>query len=176
MIVRYIAVGILFILALTLQETWMPAIAIGGAQPDLLLYFVVFIGIFKKPVWGLGAGAVVGIIADLLIGKYIGLHILSYMITGYLVAYFGGQFYKDNYIIPAATVFAGGCVAGFCYVFFSQFIALDLPFWYSLWHLVLPNAIYSAVVAPLIYIPVYMFFVDRNAVMKKDKTKDSLGL
>lgn len=174
MIGRYLAIVGLFILALTLQETWMPAIAIGGAQPDLLLYFIVFIGIFKKPSWGLGAGFVVGLIEDLLIGKYIGLHILSGMITGYLVAYFGGQFYKENYIIPIATVFAGAIISGFSYVFFSQFVSLGLPFWYSLWHLVLPNAIYSAALAPLIYIPVYMFFVDRNAMMKKEKPKESL--
>ena len=40
---RYVALVILFILALVLQETWIPAIAISNVRPDLLLYFVVFI-------------------------------------------------------------------------------------------------------------------------------------
>jgi len=166
---RYIPLIILFILALVLQETWVPAIAIGGVQPDLLLYFVVFIAIFKKPHEAAIAGAIIGLIDDLLIGKYLGLHMLSYMITGYLVAYFGGRFYKENYIIPLATVFAGGIVSGFCYLFFSQLISLNLPFWYSLWRLVLPGAIYSALIAPVIYVPVYMFFVDRNSMVKREK-------
>ena len=66
--VRKIVYVLLLILAVVLQETWIPLWAVAGATPDLLILFVVFTGLISGPMAGLLAGAGVGLLLDLLTG------------------------------------------------------------------------------------------------------------
>lgn len=151
---------LLLILALALQDTWLPKIAVFGAKPDFLLFFVVFTSIFYKPRLALLIGAAIGLCEDILLGRYIGFNLICFAITGYLISYLGIKFYKDNYLIPIISILAGTFVAGFSGIIVSYLIGLDLPFWRTLLTGILPDSIYNSILAPIIYIPVYLFFIE----------------
>lgn len=156
---KKIVYALLLLLALALQDTWVPEFAVFGATPDLLLFFVIFTGLLKTPVWGLGAGLLIGLAEDLLSGKYIGLNVLAKGLTGFVIPYLCAKFYKENYLIPLFAVFTGTLTAGAAYIVFSWFTGLDLPLWQTMWSVFLPRSLYNSALTPFIYVAVYLYFI-----------------
>ncbi|GEM_PF-3526526 len=149
----------LFIFALIWQDTLIPKMAINGIMPDLLTYFVVFIALYLQPVPAMAVGAGIGLIEGLFIGKYIGLSLLAKAAMAFVACYIGSKFYKENYLLPLIVVFIASLVAGFVYILFSYVTGLNLPFLYSLFCIVLPQSIYTAIPSPLIFLLVYLVFI-----------------
>lgn len=161
--VRKIVYVLLLILAVVLQETWIPLWAVAGATPDLLILFVVFTGLISGPMAGLLAGAGVGLLLDLLSGKYIGLSVLSMAAAGIATPLVCTHFYyKQKYIVPMVSVLFATVVEGFLYCLFSKFTSLSLPIFSTLFHFFLPRALYNMVLTPLLYWWAYRFFVEKN--------------
>jgi rod shape-determining protein MreD len=163
---RQITVVILFFVALVLNETLMPAIAIGGVSPNLLIYFVVFTALFRNPAVAAFTAAAIGLCDDLLIGRYIGLSILSYAFTGYFTAYFRNRFYQENLLMPIIFVFGGSLLAGSLYMVFSQLMPLALPPGTTFVFNVLPQALYDAALTWAVYIPM-QFFLQRDQARRE---------
>jgi rod shape-determining protein MreD len=157
--IKKVVYAILLILAFALQETWVPLLAFKGAVPDLTLFFVIFTGLLKTPLWGLGAGVLIGFIQDLLSGKYIGLNILAKGAAGFIVPYFCLKFYKDNYLIPLISVLAGTLIYGAVYIVGANIVGLRLPFLPSIWQIYLPKSLFNVILTPFLYVGVYLYFI-----------------
>ncbi len=149
----------LFIVAVIWQNTLIHKIAINGIVPDLLAYFVVFTALYMRPIPAMAVGAGIGLIEGLFIGKYIGLFLLAKAAMALMASYIGSKFYKENYLLPMIAVFLASLGSGFVYILFSYLVGLNLPFLYSFFCIVLPRSIYIAIPAPLIFLFVYLVFV-----------------
>ncbi len=160
---KKIVYALLLILALALQEAWVPLWSFMGATPDLLLFFVIFTGLLKTPFWGLGAGLAIGLLEDLLSGKYIGLNVLAKGFTGFIIPYVCTKFYKDNYLIPLFAIFFGTLSCGLIYIIFSWLSGLNLPLWQTLWGVFIPRGLYNMVLTPFIYVAVYLYFIQYSS-------------
>ena len=160
MTIKKIVYVILLIFALALQDTWVPKIAVFGVEPYLLIFFVIFSAMFFNPLKACFIGAAIGLVEDLLIGRFIGINLMSMALVGYLISFIGSKFYKDNYLIPIVSVFGGTVLFGFTYIIISHFCGLNLPFFHTLFKVYFPQAIYNAILSTLIYVPVYLFFIE----------------
>lgn len=158
---------ILVVLAFTLQDTWVPLWSVRGAMPDLLMFFVVFTGLLKGPLWGLVTGIVLGLIQDLLSGKYLGLNILAKGVTGFTVPLICAKFYKDNYLIPLLAIVAGTLISGLVFIICGNIAGLELPFMATLWDVYLPQCIFNCVLTPFIYVAVYLYFIQYESAKEQ---------
>lgn len=141
-----------------LSETWLPHIRICEVQPDLLLLYIVFLGILEGPVYGGVAGGILGFISDMMIGQYIGLGMLGRILAGMVAGYLGEKFYRDNYWIPiAATVLAVVITEG-VFWFGANLLGWQLSLWaYTLPYMLIAS-LYNGILAPFLYVLFYFCY------------------
>jgi len=152
---------VLVLITFVLQQTLAAEIAIFDIAPNFLLYIVVFSAFYYPPAQAALIGGAVGLLYDLIQGKYIGLEMLSLAAVALCVAFWSKKFYKDNYLIPIIAVFLATVGYGVLFLLFGRLALWYLPFWSSLFFAVLPQAIYNSVLAPLFYLPVFLFFLKK---------------
>ena len=163
----------LFLIAFSiviLSETWLPHIRICGVQPDLLLIYIVFLGVLEGPVYGGVAGGVLGFVSDMLIGQYIGLGLLGRVLAGMVGGYLGEKFYRDNYWIPVVATMLAVVITESVFWFGANLLGWQLSLWeYTLPYMVVA-AIYNGILAPFLYILFY--FCYENGWLKKSDVVD----
>ena len=159
---RLLLLALVFLLAIILRDTWLSAIAVWGVVPDILIYFPVFIGMYSDVVNAAIYGAAVGLIEDLLSGKYIGLSVLARTAAAVLAAFLGNKLYKENIYNPPFIVLCCSAFFGLIYILLSYLVGLNLPLSLFVFE-VLPQALYTALCTPLIAIPLFLILGrDRN--------------
>lgn len=93
--------GIYLVLAAILQVTLIDGLSVFGAAPNLFLIIVVIIGFMCGRIQGMFTGIVFGFVFDILVGRFLGLNMLCFMIIGYLSAMASDRFY----VAPSLYVF-----------------------------------------------------------------------
>lgn len=136
--------GAWLILSVILQATLLSAIAIFGISPNIFLVSVVLIGFLCGRYQGMICGMVFGFCYDILVGRFIGVSMLEFMLIGYFSAVFSDKYYKEPpmYVL-SVIVLCASCIAGiFC--FFINTLFYDAGLIYSCFRIVLPESVYSA--------------------------------
>ena len=160
-----IALIIILLFVLAIQDAWMPFHAIRGVMPCLPLIYVVFIALFKGERYGLYFGAIVGLLMDLSVGKYLGLNLLAMTLTGFSVGRVMQNFYKANVFIPMGSV-ALACVIYYpCYLFLGVFAGTGVPFWKNIISYVPFATIYNTLLGIIFYVLTYLIF---ERILKKN--------
>ncbi|MDI3269836.1 MAG: rod shape-determining protein MreD [Bacillota bacterium] len=88
-------------------------------SPDWVLAVVTLAAIKSGPYYGLGAGAALGFLLDLLSGRWLGLRVLAYAPAAYLVGLWTGSFHERHRL---AGFLAGIFTAGFSFLVQSFWI------------------------------------------------------
>lgn len=126
---RLLVWGLLLIIALILQATLVPLIAVQGIRPDLLLLAVVSSGLLLGKEQGVGIGFFAGLLQDLASGNIFGLNVLSKMTTGYVAGLLERKVFKENILLPVLAIvvatFFNGAITIFLMLVFGH--KLDLP-------------------------------------------------
>lgn len=143
---------IVFVL-LALQTSFLPLLAWEGISPDLMLAFVILVGFYVAPREGLIWGIVVGIARDLLFGKFVGLFILVYAVSGYAAGYFSRQVYRSGVLMPAFTLFWASLLAHSLVLFFVSLVMGYAAFLDGLLNVVLPLAVFNLFLFPVLNRP-----------------------
>ncbi|MDD4798998.1 MAG: rod shape-determining protein MreD [Clostridia bacterium] len=154
---------ILVLITFVLQQTLAAEIAVFNIAPNFLLFIVVFSSFYFPSLKAAAIGGSIGLFYDLIQGKYLGLETLSLAAVAFVVSLWSRRFYKDNYLIPIIAVFLATIGYGALFLLLSRLAGLYLPFWSSLIFFVFPQAVYNAVLAPLFYLPVFIFFLRQTA-------------
>ena len=79
-----------------LQANFFNWFTISGVMPNILVIFVLFIGLFSNRITGVVYGVVIGGILDLVIGMQIGINAFGLGVIGFLAATFDKNFSKDS--------------------------------------------------------------------------------
>ena len=159
---KNVLLGVLLFLGLILQETWMYRLRIGSVQPDLLLIFVVFYALFYGGEQGARMGLIVGLSKDLFLGHHIGLYAICLLITGWVVGLFSSKFYEENYVIAGFAAGIASLLANYLHWFGLNLLGNGLPFWAALTGIFFPAMIYNLVVAIILYVPLFLFYTNRQ--------------
>ncbi|GAB6158221.1 rod shape-determining protein MreD [Desulfotomaculum varum] len=148
---RNVVFLLLILIALLLQSTIFTFFQMAGIKPDLVLMLVVFNSFLRGSREGAFLGFVAGLAEDVFSGSYIGLNALTKMLAGYLVGLAEARFYKESVIIVSLVTFMVAIINQLaCYALLFYLDIAVAPF-FALAQVMLPAAVYTALLAPLTY-------------------------
>lgn len=106
---RRISFLLLGLLTYLIQAQLFPVIFVRGWQPDLFFVWVVLIAFIKGKKKGLIVAFMAGIVQDIILGNFFGLHLVPYVIVAYLSAKYGQkediyQWYRAVGLVVIMTV------------------------------------------------------------------------
>lgn len=97
----------LFIVIITLIEsTLLFFISIKGMRPDLMLIFVIFVGLYSDWSEALEAGIVGGLLKGAMGIGSIGMSLVLFGLAGLFSAYLKNKVYRDNFLTQIILAFA----------------------------------------------------------------------
>ncbi|MCL6451582.1 MAG: rod shape-determining protein MreD, partial [Acetobacteraceae bacterium] len=149
----------LVVLAVVLEQGVLPFVAWRGVKPDLTLILAVLAGLVFGSRAGATVGACAGLLQDLHLGRYLGLAATGHMAAGFLAGLAERRLFKENLWVPLlagglATVVNEGVT-----LLLLRLVGTRLAFGPALVRVVLPSALYNALLTPVLYWP----FVRLNA-------------
>jgi rod shape-determining protein MreD len=111
----WIIYTVTIIFMLLLQTSFFPQFALLRIKPDIVLLFVLSIGLLKGYREGVIAGAVAGVAAGLISWNIWGFYILCYCLAGFAGGVILEKLEPDNFLVP---LFSGACTsAAFALIF-----------------------------------------------------------
>ncbi len=155
---------LIFFLIYFLQANLFSTFTIAGIKPNLLVIYVLFIGLFANQFIGISFGVAIGLILDFLYGKTIGISAVMFCVIGYLGSYFDKNFSKENkltiiFMVAGATfIYELGT-----YFLNSVILKFDREFLYFT-KIVLIEMLYNVLLAIILYplIQKAGYIIDRN--------------
>lgn len=139
-------------------------LTIAGVKPNLLVIYILCIGLFANAYVGLGMGVFFGLLLDLLFGKVVGISAILFCIIGYLGSYFDKNFSKENKITIILMVIGSTIIFELGSYFISSIVidfdAEYLVFFKKLILEILYNSLLVIIFYPLIQKIGY--WIDRN--------------
>jgi rod shape-determining protein MreD len=157
--VRYWVLTGLLLLAFLIQSVVADYLAIGGVHPDFLLVLVISYGLLFGWQIGLGAGALGGLLIDLMSGRVIGLHVLSLGVVGLLTGLVEERVFKDNFLLAPTAGWLGSILSHTMALFFHWLFGWEVDLFESFRTVILPAALYDMALAWLIYGQIYKYYL-----------------
>jgi rod shape-determining protein MreD len=138
-------------LLIAVQATLVNLVTIGPAVPDLLLIWIVYIGITTGQLRGTLFGFFIGLLLDTIGGGMLGLSALTKTLAGF----FAGYFYDENRTEQTLSTWKFVIIAGIIsllhnaiyFVIFLQ--GTSISWWRSLSLHGIPSALYTIILAIL---------------------------
>lgn len=137
------------VLLIVLEITVSPFVATQGARPDLVCAFVVIAGMLLGWKDAAVVGLVTGFVEDACSGQFLGLFMLTRAVVGMGAGLSYAKLFQDRIVVPVAMVFLGGIVTGLLEGFLLSSFGVPLEFSLAGLRIVLAQAVYSAVLAPV---------------------------
>ena len=92
---------ILFFLGLfALQFSFLPLISVYGIVPDLLLLATVSYAFLRGSAWGALIGFSLGLVQDLSVGSFFGLHAFTLTLIGLFFGRFSDRVFQEQFFLP----------------------------------------------------------------------------
>jgi len=146
----WVIAGIL-LASLTVQSTIFPFLEIAGVKPDTLMMLVVSFALLAGNPTGLAVGFFGGLIQDILYGGALGYNAIMYMLVGYLLGFVYERLYIGKVILPVFFVFCSIIFRGLLMMVYHFFMRSDIRFYQGFAVVIIPEAIYSAILMPLLH-------------------------
>lgn len=113
-----IAFILIFLFIYILQSNFFSWFTIAGVKPNLIIIFVLFIGLYTNRIYGLTFGIIFGLLLDIFIGKKIGLSSIILGGVGLIGGILDKNFSKDSKI----TIIGMVVVTTFLYELISYIV------------------------------------------------------
>lgn len=156
---RYWVLTGILVVTFLVQSSVSTYLSIGGITPDLLLAVVITYGLLFGWEVGMGAGVIGGLLVDLIAGRFIGLHVLSYGLVGLLGGLVEGRVFKDNILLAPVGGLAGSILNQAVVVFCFWLYGLEVAPLGAVRSTLLPAALYDMVLAVLVYMRTYKYYL-----------------
>jgi len=141
------------------QAAIVPHMAVMGAKPDVILIIAVLYGFMYGPAIGSIAGFAGGLLSDLLIGSNVGLGLLSKSIVGFFAGLVQRTIFVENILLPMLAIFVATGLNELIYVSFMFLLGETIPIKLLITKIILPSAIYNALLTPFVYAAAHRFMV-----------------
>lgn len=148
---RVLVIALVIILNLVFQTTFLQYIRIRGVIPNTSVILIASYALLRGRNEGAVAGLFAGVLHDIFFGASFGYYSFLGLATGYICGIFHQNFYRENYMLP----FFVCTLATIIYetlIYLSEFLLNgNLSFFYSLFNIILPEAVYTAAFSLFIY-------------------------
>lgn len=151
---------LILIIGLILQVTLFSLYTPWGIEPDLILVLIVTLSILDGPKTGLLLGIIGGMLQDIFLGDFISINTIIKAPLGFLSGFMEGQFFKGNYLLAPAITFLASIVYYFMTIVLSEELMFRVNYWLTFKEIILPSAVYNAVLALIFYFIFYRLFYD----------------
>lgn len=143
---------IIFILGcFILQCSVFRSIAFARIIPNLMIVLTSSFGFMRGEKEGLLIGFICGFLNDIFFGDFLGFYALLLMYIGFLNGKFSRIFYPEDIKLPMALIITSDLSYGLiCYILMFM-LRGRLQFSYYFTHIILPEALYTAVVTLFLY-------------------------
>lgn len=148
---RKIVIAIIIIICFLLQSTLFQTISFSSISPNLLIVVTAAFGFMRGKKEGLFVGFFCGIIMDIFFGSVLGFNALVYMLIGFSNGVFKKIFYPEDVKLPIGLIAASDILCNLV-TYFVQFLSRGrFEFGYYLIHIILPELVYTLILAVVIY-------------------------
>ena len=148
---RKIVLAITIIVCFLLQCTVFKALSIASISPNLLIVVVASFGFMRGKKEGLFVGFFAGLLIDVMFGSIVGFYALIYMYIGYVNGFFKRIFFPDEIKLPLGLIAASDFLCNLLVYFTLFWFRGRFSFGYYLIHTILPELVYTMIVAVLLY-------------------------
>lgn len=160
---------IIIIVNFLLQTTIFENFIIFDTKPNLLLIFVVSFSFLRGDTEGAIIGFFTGLLIDMFFSRFLGLNAFIYMMVGFMTGNISAEFYKDNILICFLLVLVFNFMFGIIYFILTAFFLGYPNLLFFLWDIIIPEALYSSVIAFFIYKPYYIINTYIEKYNRKNK-------
>ena len=123
-----------------------------GIRPDVTLALVVSLGVLLGSGPAAITGFIMGLVADILFNKIVGLSALAYMLSGFAAGLLYRKFFADNLIIPTVVSVVCFFVKEHIFLFASLLAGARPPYFMTLLTYVLPSLLLTGGVCFLLHL------------------------
>jgi cell shape-determining protein MreD len=88
-----------------------------------------------------------------------------FTIVGYAAGLLQANMFAEGWLLPVSVVFVAGLAAEVAYGLVTVVLDVGTPFFYALWRIMLPGAIYNTALSVLLY-PVLARFLRQDRSVK----------
>ena len=134
-----------------LQTSVFNFLKLAGVMPNILLILTVTIAFIRGRKAGIVIGFVCGLLIDIFSGNVLGQNAFVYLMFGYVNGWFHTYFYEDDILLPIGLLTANSLAYSFVIFFFFFAMRGRLQFFSYLFKVMIPDAVYTGIVALLIY-------------------------
>lgn len=142
--------GLLVVTGLLLQSAVFPHLTLFGVKPDLVMVVVACWGLLYGPREGFVAGVAAGLLQDLLFAQYIGLFALAKALVGLFAGVVAGKIFRESVWVSTGAIGTAVFIHEFIIWVALRQLGVPAPA-LSLVTVALPTALYSMLLAPVVY-------------------------
>jgi rod shape-determining protein MreD len=158
---NYLWLVMLAILGVLLQSTLFAHIAIAGVTPDIILILTLFHSIFQGPRRGALFGFGLGLLEDIILGRFIGMNALSKGLTGGIAGWFAQRAFSENLLVPILSMFCGTVLNEAVFFMAGRVIGLNWSLELWVWRAI-PVAVFNTCLVPFVYSRFYYWVTKEN--------------
>jgi rod shape-determining protein MreD len=151
MIKKKVTAFLVIIAAFLLQTTVFQSLALADVVPNLLLVVTVTYAYLRGRTSGILIGFFCGMLLDMGYGSVIGLYALAFLTIGFLVGFCQKIYFRESLILPAVLITVSDLLYGIYYYITEFLVRAKLNFGFYFLHIILPEAIYTAIVGILVF-------------------------
>ena len=134
-----------------LQSTILKKLAIGNICPNLLVIITASFGFMRGTKSGMYVGLTCGLFMDLFWGGLLGFHMLLLVMIGSFNGSFQRLFFDDDIKLPIGLIAVSELSYGIAVYFFSYMLQGDFSFGTHLFHVIIPELVYTILVTLVLY-------------------------
>lgn len=154
-----------------LQSTFLQKIAIGSISPNLLVIFVVSVGLMRGSKTAMSAGFFIGLLNDLCFGTVIGIHAFLYMAIGYLCGFSCKIYYDNNLKVPIVLVMVHDLLYNLGIFVFTFLLRGRVHFLFFLKRIIIPELLYTIFLTIAVY--KIFYFINYRLMERNRKEGDT---
>ncbi|MBO5342683.1 MAG: rod shape-determining protein MreD [Lachnospiraceae bacterium] len=166
---KVITAVLLILISFVLQCTVFRALAVQGIVPNVLIILTACSGFMQGDRYGVFVGFFCGLLMDLFFFEIIGFYSLLYMYIGYMNGLFHNIFYPDDIKLPLIMITLSDLLYSMVVYVLLFLLRSRFDFGYYLLNIILPELVYTILVAVIVY-PLLLLIMDlfRRAEKKEE--------
>jgi len=151
--------GAIIVIVLLIQLTLINSITILGLKPDLLMVVVVVFSLLKGEKEGTISGFASGLLQDIFSTGLLGINALAKTVIGFICGILKEKIFHEHilFIIPVITFIASFMQNILIFLLLSAF-GIEYNLAWSLKQVALPEALYSSLLSPFIFLAINKLF------------------
>jgi len=151
--------GAIIVVALLIQLTLINSITILGLKPDLILVVVVIFSLLKGEKEGTISGFASGLLQDIFSTGLLGINALVKTVIGFTCGILREKIFHEHilFLIPVIT-FIASFIQSILIFFLLRTFGIEYNLIWSLKQIALPEALYSSLLSPFIFLVINKLF------------------